>query len=274
VTVGGSVIAAAVLSLWAAWDAAPGRAVRRRLGWPVPPRNVLYMTVNGGLAIVRGRSVTLVPYNPAAARTIAVSSDLGIRTMPALPPWTMGGSFRLDGTLVPAASIPSLHLCCFGDGTTDGRFNYAVRLDDTLLEPIGSRPMAPAGLYQFDRDWSNPRLYMPLVPEGSYFGVTYTAASDSFWMTRNLSGASVLERWNREGKHLSTSASLPGATLTGIAFDPRDETLWVMRPQPAAAVMRLENFDSSGRHLGSLDLTWPHPFLQADGAEFEWIGQK
>ena len=108
------------------------------------------------------------------------------------------------------------------------------------------------------------------MPDGVYHGVTYAGRSDSFWVTRNLPGESVLEQWSRDGKHLSTSANLPAAAL---AVDPRDGTLWAIRPS-SGAVMRLENFDSSGHHLASLDVNWPHPFLQADGAEFEWIGSR
>ena len=271
---GVATMAVVLLTIWGSWDTTPGRATRRALGFSVPPRSALYLTVSGGLDIVRGRSVALVPYNPATASAIAVSSDLGVRTMAGIPPWTAGGSFRLDGTPIFAAPIVNQSLCCFYDGTTDGQFNYAARADSTLLEPIGSRPLAPAAVYRFGRDWSNPQLYFPLVPDSVYSGVAYSAASGSFWLTRKVPGGSVIEQWSRDGKLLSTPVNFPAAYFKGIAVDPKDGSLWAVRDQRAVAVIRLENFDTSGRHLASLDLEQPLISFDVTGAEFEWIRQR
>ena len=271
--VGAATIAVALLTTWGAWDTPLARATRRGLGLPVAPQSPLYLTMNGGLGIVRGGRLTVFPYNPATASSIAVSSDLGVQTMAGIPPWTTGGSFRLDGSPVSAPSIVNEGLCCFYDGTTDGDFNYAPRADSTLLEPMGSRPLAPAALYRFERDWSNPQPYFLLEQGGVYYlGVAYSARSHSFWLARQVRDGSVIEQWSRDGKRLSTPVNLAAASLSGIAVDPRDGTLWVVRN--AGGVMRLENFDGSGRHLASLGVQRaPFNFLPivASGAEFEWI---
>lgn len=258
-----------MLTMWASWDSGAGRAARRRLGLEVPPLSPLYLVVEGGLGIVRGQTIQLVSFNPATATAIAVSSDLGVRTMAGMAPWTAGGNFGLDGAPLAAPGVPTVAVCCFNDGATDGRFNYSVRQDSTLLEPLGSRSLARAALYQFDRDWSKPKVLFSLHPEGGYFGVAYDVAGDSFWFTRNTGSGGRIEQWNREGELLSTPIAVPWSDLTGIAVDPKDGTLWVARSDSTGA-MRLENFGASGEHLGSLDLASLPPIWHPGGAEFIW----
>jgi hypothetical protein len=127
-------------------------------------------------------------------------------------------------------------------------------------------------VYRFGRDWSNPQLLFPLLPGGFYHGIGYSAASGYFWLTKKVPTGTVIEQWSREGKHLSSPINIPSAFLSGIAVDPKDETLWAVAPQ--ASGVRLENFDPSGRRLGSFDLERPlvnYLDIQASGAEFEWI---
>jgi hypothetical protein len=263
----------ALLGTWGAWETTSGRSARRALGLTVPPRGALYLTMNGGLAIVRGRSLTVAPYNPTTAAAIAVSSDLGVRTMASMPPWIIGGSFRLDGTPMPAPPVVNKELCCFGDGTTDGQFNYAARTDSTLLEPIGSRALAASALYRFGRDWSNPQLDFALVPDGVYVGVGYSVASKSFWLTRNTDKGAVIEQWTHGGQHLSTPVNVPAAIFNGIAVDPTDETLWVLRVA-GTGVIRLENFSVSGQHLGAIEFQQSTEVAGFSGAEFAWVSRR
>ena len=253
---------------WASWDTGWGRGVRRAIGLQVLPRSALYLTMNGAVGIVHGGRVTIVPFNPATASTMAVSEELGIRTTAATPPWTTGGAFALDGRPLAAPSKPNT-MCCWMDGTTDGEFNYAIRQDSTLLEPIGSRPLAPPAVYRFGRDWSNPQLHFPLEPHGLYQGITYSARSSSFWVTRTGNDTGLVEQWNRDGTRISTPVSVAGASFRGIAADPLDGTLWVVRAQ--GGTTRLENFEASGRHLFSVDTLSLHPFLDGIGVEFAWI---
>ena len=265
--------AVVLVGTWSAWDTAPGRAGRRALGLQVPPRSPLYISLGGGIVIVDGRRNTVVPGNPAMALVIAVSSDLGVRTLAGVPPWTGGAAFTLDGRQVYAPRAATEGVCCFYDGTTDGRFNYSVRQDSTLLEPIGSRPLAPSALYRFSLDWSDPQPLFHLTPAGHYGGVSYSGASGTFWMSRNDAGVAVVEQWSRDGRLVSVPVRAV-SPLTGLAVDARDDTIWVMRQQPSAKVIDLENYDRSGHWLGAYELTTPMPFLDAGGAEFAWPGRQ
>jgi Protein kinase domain len=268
------VLTVAAASVWASWGTAPGRALRRSAGLTVPPGSPLYITVNGGIGILRGDTLQLVAHNPTTAIVLAASSDMGILTMAGVPPWTPGGRFLLDGTPLTAPVPPTRGICCFYDGTTDGEFNYAVREDSTLLEPLGSRSLAPDALYRFARDWSNPQQAFLLGDGGQYMGVAYDATRRSFWLTRNVAGAAVIEQWSPEGRHVSTPVTLPAVALAGIAVDPRDGTMWVTSQRWAASVIRLINFDASGRHLTSFEIEHSLPDLGWAGLEFAWPAER
>ena len=257
---------------WAAWETEAGRVTRRWLGWQVGPRSTLYLTTNGGMIVVRGTRAAIVAGNPTTASPIAASADLGVLTMVGMAPWTAGARYRLDGT--PVAPPPTINagLCCLYDGTTDGRFNYVVRQDSTLLEPADSRPLAPPALYRFERDWSDPRLQFLVAPDGMYFGVTYSAHADSFWLTRQIQDEAVIEQWSHRGQHLATPVRVPAAVFAGIAADPSDGTLWVTRQQLGGSRFQLANYDTSGQLLGTLDLERLSD-VGASGAEFAWVQQ-
>ena len=267
-------ISGILLATWASWNSATGRSARRLIGLRVAPRSPLYVAMNGGLGIIRGTTMTLAPFNPTSASCIAVSSDLGVRTMAALSPWTAGAAFRLDGVAVAGPTVINEGTCCWGDGTTDGQFNYAVRQDSTLLETIGSRPLAPTIVYRFARDWSNPQRLFPVSAVGTYGGLTFSGGTNSFWLTRKIGADSVIEEWSRAGDLLGTPIRLPTAELRAIAVDPMDGTLWAIRYQGLVASTRLENFEVSGRHLGSLDVERPHEYLDSGGAEFAWPARR
>jgi hypothetical protein len=271
-----AMVALALLGLWGGWNTAPVRASRRLVGLAVPPRSPLYLNISGGLAILRGSRLELVAHNPATAQSFAVSSDLGVRTMPSMPPWTDGAAYRLDGTPIAAPPLDADRLCCFMEGTTDGQFNYAVRTDSTLLDPIGSRPLAPIALYRFDRNWTDPRIAFFLAQEGWYGGVAYAITSRSFWLTRGTTTGDFIEERSVDGR-LLTSMQIGRApsTIQGIAIDPADSTLWVVRRLSPG--FRLENFATSGRYLGSFTAEMPFEFdvggieFNVSGIEFAWI---
>jgi hypothetical protein len=255
-----------------AWDRSPGRAVRRAAGLPVAPRSPLYLVAGGAILVVSGGRLTIAAGNPAPASGLAVSRDLGVLTLAGRPPWTGGAAFRLDGTSVGAVRASTAGLCCLVDGTTDGRFNYGLRQDSTLLEPIGSRRLAPSAIFRFGRDWSDPHSYITLTPGGVYTGVTWAAADDTFWVTRQDTATASIEQWSREGRLLATPVTVP-MPLTGLASDPADGTLWAVHYRGGStSTVRLENFDVSGRHLGSYAL--PGDTFGPGGAEFVWTPTK
>jgi hypothetical protein len=190
--------------------------------------------------------------------------------MATIPPWVVGGSFRLDGTPIVAPAVASSRLCCFADGTTDGEFNYAPRTDSTLLEPIGSRPLAPSALYRFARDWSDPQIDFALVSNGDYAGVGYSAATHSFWLTRNTDQGALVEEWARDGRQISTPIDIPGAVFKGLAVDPADGTLWIVRYERRTDVSRIENFTVSGKRLGAFLVDQVPLVGGIASAEFIW----
>ena len=104
-------------------------------------------------------------------------------------------------------------------------------------------------------------------------GVAYSANSQSFWLTRKSGSSTVIEEWSRDGRLLATPVVMP-AVLMGLAVDPLDDTLWVVRQQLNAVNVRLENFDRAGRHLAAIELPKPFSALDALGAEFEWTERR
>jgi hypothetical protein len=231
----------------------------------------MYLTLHGGLAMLEGARFRVVPYNPATALALAVTAAHGVRTIAGVPPWVTRGAFQLDGrpALPPAPEPP--YLCCFHDGTTDGRYNYAARVDSTLLEPIGSRPLAPPTVYRFTLDWTSPEPVFPLAPAGLYAGIAYSARSDTFWLTRKINEGAVIEQWSRDGRHLATPLHLTTAFLSGIGVDPEDGTLWVVRVRGVSGVAHLENYATDGRALGTIQIEQPQLFAEPAGLEFAWM---
>jgi serine/threonine-protein kinase len=275
----GAMVAALSTALAVGWNTIPARTARRAMGLSVPPRSPLYLTIGGAIGIVRNGSLDLVPYNSADAMAIAVSSDLGIRTLAGKPPWTGGAWFDLDGTPKRPPLTAGEDRCCFYDGATDGQHNYAVRQDSTLLDPIGSRPVEPPTLYRFARDWSKPEPMFLLRPRASapqvtsyYSGITYDPDSDSFWAPVNEPDGASIEQWSRDGRRLAAPVRVPW-TVGGVAFDYADGTLWAIQYTANASAIRLDNFDRTGRYLGSVNLPRVTSAEGATGAEFAWTGR-
>lgn len=267
-------VATLIILALASWNTNGGRAVRHQLGLTVAPRSPAYLTLPGAFGIVQGGWFQPVPHNPATATTIAVTTAYGVRTMAGMPPWVPRGAFRLDGTPVAPPTPQPPYLCCFYDGTTDGRFNYAARSDNTLLSPIGSRPLEPSALYRFTLDWTGPEPVFPLAEGGTYHGVAYSAITQSFWLTRRIRESAMIEEWSGDGRHLGTPVHLPTGFLTGIGVDPLDGTLWVVRTQfvAGASPILLENYTTRGHLLGSFLVQQPFLVLAGAGLEFAWIG--
>jgi hypothetical protein len=264
-------IAVVALAGWAGWNTVRGRDTRRALGMTVPPKSPLYLSGGAAIAIVRDRNLTLLASNPATASVIAIEGDR-IRTMAGIWPFTTGAGFTLDGLPLAVPRAAAQSLCCFEDGTTDGRYNYAPRKDDTPVREGRGRPLASNALYRFERDWLAPRVAFFLNADGVYHGVAYSAVTGSFWLTRTVPGGTVIEEWSRNGVQLSAPVRLTGDQLIGLAADPADGTLWAVRQVWAGPAVRLENYDTSGRQLGALEFERPYPGFDGLGAEFPWPG--
>lgn len=241
----------------------------------MPPLSALYLTTPGGLGIVRNGALMLRPFGFGPGAVLTVSEDLGIRVMHGMPPWFPSRAFTLDA--MPTTSVPTRlpGLCCFYDGTTDGQFNYAPRTDSTLLEPLGSRPLAPAALYRFKRDWSAPeRMFLlsniTATAAGVYSGVAYSDRTRAFFLLRAEGADTFLERWTADGT-LQATVKLPSLLLGGLAIDPRDGTLW-SNDSTELTDFHLENLDLDGRRLGSFRIagSWTNPLSFWSSLEFAW----
>lgn len=265
-------VIAATTSL--AWNAGPGRAARRALGLPVPPRSPLYLGIGGSIAVVDAGRLRVVGRANPNAWALAVSERHGIRAMAGRPPWVGDTWMRLDGT--PERASPAAEgLCCFYDGTTDGHYNYGLRQDSTLLEPIGSRPLDPAGVYRFDLEWRHGEMLFELGAASSaitstlYGGIAFDRASGTLWVTRvePSDDTAYAEQWSLQGRRL---AVVPvSARARAIAVDAADGTLWVTRGEVPERVTHLDNFTTSGRRLGTFDVARPMN-LETGGLEFVW----
>jgi hypothetical protein len=268
------------IGLTLAWNTTPGRTARRALGWPVPPRSPLYFTYGGGVAVIDGGKLRIFAGSSHWSLALAVSQRLGIRLMPSYPPWVPGAWFRLDGTPVAPVVDSGPSLCCYYDGTTDGRFNYAIRQDTTQLsEPIGSRPLAPPAIHRFDLDWRNRELLFALgepsqdVTSRMYYGLAYDGESDAFWVTRREPNSSVYaEHWSRNGRRLTTFPL--AAESRAIAVDPADGTVWLLRYGPNDDRLHFQNVDRTGRSLGTYTIPRPLTVVGNVGLEFAWPAEK
>jgi serine/threonine-protein kinase len=261
-----------LLAIWFGWNTGAGRAARRAAGWAVPPRSPLYFVYGGAIGIFEGGALRLLPGAHVSAMVLAVTERWGIRTLPGMPPWMNAVWFKPDGS--PEHAPGNIGgVCCFGDGTTDGRFNYALRQDSTLLEPIGSRPLAPPAIHRYSLEWTEPTTLFELdsgpARDAAYLGIAYAGAIDAFVVGRSRAdGRSELEVWSRDGRRL---AQWPVTFAAGnVAVDPADSTIWVTRSDQNARAIHLVNLDLQGRPLGSFDI--PKPFAPggAAGLEFAW----
>jgi serine/threonine-protein kinase len=272
-------VAILLLAVWSGWNTGPGRTARRAAGLAVPPRSPLYLTFDGGVAVVGGNGIRLLPGGTAGAHAIAVSMRWGIRTLASRPPWVGGAWLGLDGT-PRRAVVPSEYVCCFTDGTTDGRFNYALRQDSTLLDPIGSRALAPPAVYRYDLEWRHGEVLFELgepaadVTSTLYYGIAFDARLQALWVTQlTTDGTAQAERWGLGGTKQATLSLAPYST--GVAIDPADGTLWVVRDGDDDDRVYFDNLAPSGVMLGTLDVPSPVGASRtidafASGLEFAW----
>jgi Protein kinase domain len=267
-------LAGIVMVAWLGWNTGPGRAARRVAGLPVPPRSDLYMTFSGGVAVLSSGTFRVFPGGNQGANAVAVSREDGIRMAASAPPWLGDAWFRLDGTPVRAPDSEPSGQCCYYDGTTDGRFNYALWQDSTLLDPIGSRPLAPPAVHRFDREWRNGRVLfdvdvsMPSVTSRVYYGIAYDGVSRTVWVSRaEQDGTAHADQWTLGGLKLSTIDL--ASRSTSLAIDPADGTLWAVRDEGNSVQMHFDNYTTTGRRIGTFSIDRLNG-VGVGGMEFEW----
>jgi hypothetical protein len=258
------------------WNTMPGRSVRRAFALPVPPRSPLYFAYGGGIGMIDGRTFRIFDGGSGGSLALAASRRHGIRTMPSSPSGVPGAWFGLNGQQQPPVVDSDPILCCYLDGTTDGRFNYALRQDQTgVNEPIGSRPLAPPAIHRFDLDWRHRETLFELgqasanVTSRLYFGIAYHEASDTFWVTRlEGDGTAHVEHWSRDGRRVASHQLAPQSRA--IAVDPADGTAWTLRYTPNDTGLHFDNVDRAGRRLGTYSIPQPVGGVGNAGMEFAW----
>lgn len=183
------------------------------------PISLLYLTAGdqGTNWMIQGTSATSFDQQhpqDGGEYAIAVSGD--VRTLGNGNQGFGGGSshpgaqYTLAGVYTGVDyAYPAVGGLAFYDGTTDGTYNYSV-------------DYALGGVYQMNRDWSNP-VSLFSTP-ASDLGITYDASNNSLWISA-FSGATV-SNYSMTGTLLSSfSAATSG--LASLALDPADGTLWM-----------------------------------------------
>jgi hypothetical protein len=139
-----------------------------------------------------------------------------------------GNYLRAAGTWIASAGVN------FWDGTTDGVNNFAYNY-------------GTGGVYQFGTDWSGGSLLFAFGSSSQYLGITYDVTDNTFWVS-GWSTNSVVHL-SRTGTTLGTfNASFFSSSLTALALDPADGTLW-MGSQGSPGVFA--QYTKSGTLLGT-----------------------
>lgn len=187
------------------------------LAQTVVPTSTLYLT-NGDLkrlTIITGNSFTQPTQGQTGYREypIAVLGSTIITTGPNSGDQP-GGVYDLSGAYLHASGTWTLGISVnFWDGTSDGLHNYAYNFGG-------------GGVYQFGPDWSGGSLLFAFGGANQYLGITHDSTDDTFW----VSGWSTnnVVHLSRTGATLgSFSASFFSGSLTVLALDPADGTLWM-----------------------------------------------
>jgi hypothetical protein len=117
--------------------------------------------------------------------------------------YTLGGVFT--GTTYPYP-VPN---AAFYDGTTDGTHNYSVDYGN-------------GGVWQFDSAWANPvSLFATAVND---LGITFDPLDNTLWVS--AFNGNTVTHYSLAGAVLGSFVG-PTSSLTSLALDPADGTLWM-----------------------------------------------
>jgi hypothetical protein len=97
------------------------------------------------------------------------------------------------------------------DGASDGTHNFGV-------------DYSSGDVYQFDANWGSPTVLFGGLGGGNYLGITYDPTNNSLWISRWNS--TTVEDRSLGGTVLS-SFNLPFASISCLAMDYADNTLWM-----------------------------------------------
>ncbi len=115
-------------------------------------------------------------------------------------------SFAFTGTSYPYPLGPGANIY---DGTTDTMLNYSIDFNT-------------GNVYSFNTDWTNPTYLFTTAP--GFLGITYDQTDNSLWLS-NFNGTTVEHR-SFFGTLIS-SFTVPLSSITCLALDPSDDTLWM-----------------------------------------------
>ncbi len=118
--------------------------------------------------------------------------------------YTLSGAFTGVTYPYPLGAGTNLY-----DGTTDTKLNYSVDFDS-------------GNVYSFKSDWTNP-TFLFSEPAG-FLGIAYDATDNSLWLA-NFNGTTIEHR-SLFGTLIS-SFTVPFTSITFLAIDPADNTLWM-----------------------------------------------
>jgi len=186
------------------------------------PISPLYVSDGEKIQVFQGLGVIDSWLTGEQEFSIAVSSSVKTWSQgnPALS--LLGREYLLDGTPTGTTYLNSVG-CCFRDGTTDGTYNYAVRL------LAGSQ-----AIYRSNLDWTDPQIFPLEFPSLSagLSGITYDSSDGTFWLaTADTSFGSIVHITN-DGKLISYFGAGAANVNVSLAYDRADDTLWLYIPRP------------------------------------------
>lgn len=202
------------------------------------PTSRLYLSTGSQISVLEGN--TVVDSWVTGEQEYSIAVDTTVRTWAQGSPVLslLGQEYQLDGTPTGATFANEVG-CCFRDGTTDGRFNYAVRVGP-----------AASIVYRFNRDWTEPQV----MPFAEFYttgvtGIAYDSSDDTFWLSSSgVTGFYFVIHLTRTGQFISTFGG--SGSNSSLAYDGADDTLWVYTWAPQTS--QLVQFAASD------DMTSPH----------------
>ncbi|MGA2242869.1 MAG: PEP-CTERM sorting domain-containing protein [Verrucomicrobiota bacterium] len=213
------------------------------------PTSTLYLTAGdqGTNATIAGGTTTAVtspqqfPAN-GGEYGIAISGN-SIRTMHNGSSGGGGGTYDLSFAYTGPALANPAHT--FYDGTSDGTYNYAVDIAGSV--------------YRYNLDWSSPTLLFTPSGVSDAIGISFDAYNNSLWISGISSG--TVQDYSLTGTLLS---SFNNGQVRGfaLAYDPADDTLWMMSVQNSGIIRQ---YNTSGELLQTMDFGSTLNYL---GAEF------